>query len=167
LHRPSNVDDPDTLRGIIGALEEVQRELPVVFPAHPRTRKRFEEFGLRERIAAMKSFKLCEPLGYLDFLGLTSQARLVLTDSGGLQEETTALGIPCLTIRENTERPITVTEGTNTLVGVDPEKIVAEAKTALAGTGKGGRTPALWDGKASERIAEVFQSWWQARKRAR
>jgi UDP-N-acetylglucosamine 2-epimerase (non-hydrolysing) len=167
LHRPSNVDDRDTLRGIIGALEEVQRELPVVFPAHPRTRKRLEEFGLAESVAGMKNFKLCEPLGYLDFLGLTSQARLVLTDSGGLQEETTALGIPCLTIRENTERPITVTEGTNTLVGVDPKKIVAEAKAALAGKGKGGRTPALWDGKASERIAQVFRSWWQEPERAR
>ena len=167
LHRPSNVDEPETLRGLIGALEQIQRELPVVFPAHPRTRKRFEEFGLAERMAGMKGLRLCEPLGYLDFLGLTSQARLVLTDSGGLQEETTALGIPCLTIRENTERPITITEGTNTLVGVDPEKIVAEAKAALAGKGKGGRTPALWDGKASERIAQVFSTWWNARKRAR
>jgi len=164
LHRPSNVDDPGTLRGLIGALEQIQRELPVVFPAHPRTRKRFEEFGLSERINGMKGLRLCEPLGYLDFLGLTSQAKLVLTDSGGLQEETTALGIPCLTIRENTERPITITEGTNTLVGVDPEKIVAEAKAALAGKGKGGRVPALWDGKASDRIAKVFSSWWTNRR---
>jgi UDP-N-acetylglucosamine 2-epimerase (non-hydrolysing) len=165
LHRPSNVDDPGTLRGIIGALEQIQRELPVVFPAHPRTRKRFEEFGLAERIGSMKRLRVCEPLGYLDFLGLTSQARLVLTDSGGLQEETTALGIPCLTIRENTERPVTITEGTNTLVGVDPEKIVSEAKAALAGRGKAGRTPELWDGKASDRIALVFSSWWDARRR--
>jgi UDP-N-acetylglucosamine 2-epimerase (non-hydrolysing) len=164
LHRPSNVDEPETLRGIIGALEQIQRQLAVVFPAHPRTRKRFEEFGLAERMAGMKNLRLCDPLGYLDFLGLTSQAKLVLTDSGGLQEETTALGIPCFTIRENTERPITITEGTNTLVGVDPEKIVAGAKAALSGRGKGGRTPELWDGKASERIAKVFQSWWETRR---
>jgi len=166
LHRPSNVDHPDTLRGIIGALEEIQRELPVVFPAHPRTRKRFEEFGIAGRIGAMSGLKLCEPLGYLDFLWLTSQARLVLSDSGGLQEETTALGIPCLTIRENTERPVTITEGTNTLVGIDPKKIVGEAKAALAGKGKAGRIPALWDGKASERIAKVFRSWWERRRAA-
>jgi UDP-N-acetylglucosamine 2-epimerase (non-hydrolysing) len=166
LHRPSNVDDPTVLRGLVGALEEIQRELPIVFPAHPRTRKRLEEFGVAERVADMKGLRLCEPLGYLEFLGLTSQARLVLTDSGGLQEETTALGIPCLTLRENTERPITITEGTNTLVGVDPERIVAEAKAALAGRGKAGRTPELWDGKASERIAQVFSSWWDARRRA-
>jgi len=165
LHRPSNVDEPGTLRSIVGALEQIQRELPVVFPAHPRTRKRFEEFGLAERVAGMKGLRICEPLGYLDFLGLTSQARLVLTDSGGLQEETTALGTPCLTIRENTERPITITEGTNTLVGVDPEKIVSEARAALSGRGKAGRIPELWDGKASERIAKVLSSFLDARRR--
>src|SRR5205085_10442568 len=131
------------LRGLVSAIAEIQRQLPVVFPAHPRTRKRFEEFGLGPAIAAMPGLRLTEPLGYLDFLGLTSQARLVLTDSGGLQEETTALGIPCLTIRENTERPITITEGTNTLVGIDPDKIVSEAKAALAGRGKAGRSPEL------------------------
>jgi len=108
--------------------------------------------------------RVCEPLGYLDFLGLMSQASLVLTDSGGLQEETTALGIPCLTLRENTERPVTVTEGTNTVVGVDPERIVAAARSALSGNGKAGRIPALWDGKASERIADVFRSWWERRR---
>jgi UDP-N-acetylglucosamine 2-epimerase (non-hydrolysing) len=156
LHRPSNVDVPATLTGLLDALESIQRELPVVFPVHPRTRKRFTEFGVDGRIAAMKGLLLCEPLGYLEFLGLTSQARLVLTDSGGLQEETTALGIPCLTIRENTERPITITEGTNTLVGTSPGRIVEVAREALAGRGKAGRTPALWDGKASERIAQVF-----------
>src|SRR5256885_977410 len=130
--------------------------------AHVEAGLRAFHMGLPEevqRIGGMKGLRLCEPLGYLDFLGLTSQAQLVLTDSGGLQEETTALGIPCFTIRENTERPITITEGTNTLVGVDPEKIVAEAKAALAGKGKAGRTPALWDGKASERIAQVFSTW--------
>jgi UDP-N-acetylglucosamine 2-epimerase (non-hydrolysing) len=159
LHRPSNVDDRTTLIGLLEALEAVQRQLPVVFPVHPRTRKRFAEFGLDGRIAAMAGLKLCEPLGYLEFLGLTSQARLVLTDSGGLQEETTALGIPCFTLRENTERPVTLTEGTNTLVGVDPARIVPAVAEALAGRGKAGRVPALWDGKASERIAVVLRDW--------
>ncbi len=157
LHRPSNVDDPRVLGGLLDALDAIQRELPVVFPVHPRTRKRFTEFGVDGRIAAMAGLRLCEPLGYLEFLGLTSQARLVLTDSGGLQEETTALGIPCLTIRENTERPVTISEGTNTLVGTSPARILEAARAALGGQGKAGRVPALWDGKASERIAEVVR----------
>jgi UDP-N-acetylglucosamine 2-epimerase (non-hydrolysing) len=159
LHRPSNVDDPAVLGSILGALDLVQRRLPIVFPVHPRTRKRMEEFGLGPRLSGMKDLRLCDPLGYLEFLGLTSQARLVLTDSGGLQEETTALGIPCLTLRENTERPVTVTEGTNVVVGVDPARIVAEATRALDGEGKSGRKPELWDGHASDRIAQVFRSW--------
>jgi UDP-N-acetylglucosamine 2-epimerase (non-hydrolysing) len=159
LHRPSNVDDPVVLGGILGALDEVQRRLPVVFPVHPRTRRRMEEFGLGPRLAAMKGLHLCDPLGYLEFLGLSSQARLVLTDSGGLQEETTALGIPCLTLRKNTERPITLTEGTNVLVGVEPARIVEEAVRALDGGGTSPRRPDLWDGHAADRIAEVFRSW--------
>ncbi|MGC3999859.1 MAG: UDP-N-acetylglucosamine 2-epimerase (non-hydrolyzing) [Anaeromyxobacter sp.] len=163
LHRPSNVDSPATLAGLLGAIERIQAELPVVFPVHPRTRKRMSESGLDGRLEAMKALRLCEPLGYLEFLGLTSQAKLVLTDSGGLQEETTALGIPCLTIRENTERPVTITEGTNTLVGVDPGRIVAEAQAVLSGGGKAGRVPALWDGRASERIATVLRTWLEAR----
>src|SRR5205807_7621798 len=109
-----NVDEQDVLSGIVGAIEQIEREIPVVFPVHPRTRKRLAEFGLDRRLS-----HVCDPLGYLDFLGLTSQAKLVLTDSGGLQEETTALGIPCLTLRENTERPITVSEGTNPIVGLE------------------------------------------------
>jgi UDP-N-acetylglucosamine 2-epimerase (non-hydrolysing) len=159
LHRPSNVDDPGVLAGLIEVLGAIQRQLPVVFPLHPRTRKRIDEFGFGARVAALRGLRLCEPLGYLEFLGLTADAKLVLTDSGGLQEETTALGIPCLTLRENTERPITVSEGTNTLVGVDPARIVEEATRALSGRGKTGRIPALWDGKASERIAEVLLTW--------
>jgi UDP-N-acetylglucosamine 2-epimerase (non-hydrolysing) len=159
LHRPSNVDEPGVLGGLLGAIEEIQRDLPVVFPLHPRTRKRIEEFGYGGRVADMAGLTLCEPLGYLEFLALTSQAKLVLTDSGGLQEETTALGIPCLTLRENTERPVTVTQGTNTVVGVDPSRIVGEARRALGGLGKAGRIPPLWDGRASERIAEVFRNW--------
>ncbi len=166
LHRPSNVDVPAVLENILGAIDEIQRRLPVVFPIHPRTRKRLEDFGFGARAAGMRGLRLCDPLGYLEFLGLTSQARLVLTDSGGLQEETTALGIPCLTLRENTERPITTQEGTNTLVGVDPSRIVLEAGRALSGRGKAGRIPALWDGKASERIAEVFRTWSAGRAQA-
>jgi UDP-N-acetylglucosamine 2-epimerase (non-hydrolysing) len=162
LHRPSNVDDPCVLNDLLDAFEEIQAWLPIVFPVHPRTRKRFDEFGASSRIASMPRLTLCEPLGYLEFQGLTSQAKLVLTDSGGLQEETTALGIPCLTLRENTERPVTVTEGTNTVVGVDKGRIVHEARKALAGEGKSGRTPALWDGRASERIARVLSNWSRA-----
>ncbi len=164
LHRPSNVDDPAVLGGLLRAIGEIQREIPVVFPVHPRTRKRFDEFGFSQRLSAMAGLRLCDPLGYLEFLGVTSQATLVLTDSGGLQEETTALGIPCLTLRHNTERPITVTEGTNILVGTDPSAIVREAREALAGRGKRGRIPALWDGRASERIAEVFRAWTEKRR---
>jgi UDP-N-acetylglucosamine 2-epimerase (non-hydrolysing) len=164
LHRPSNVDDPEVFGGLVEALGEIQRHLPIVFPLHPRTRKRMEDFGLGPRMAALAGLRLCEPLGYLEFLGLTADAKLVLTDSGGLQEETTALGIPCLTIRENTERPVTVSEGTNTLVGVDPRRIVDEAMRVLSGAGKAGRVPALWDGGASERITDVLRTWKRTRQ---
>jgi UDP-N-acetylglucosamine 2-epimerase (non-hydrolysing) len=159
LHRPSNVDDPVVLGRILGALEVVQRELPIVFPIHPRTRKQLAAFGLGGQVDAMRGLKLCDPMGYLEFLGLTAGAKLVLTDSGGLQEETTALGIPCLTLRENTERPITVSEGTNTIVGSDAERIAGEALRVLTGKGKAGRTPALWDGRTSERVAEVLRKF--------
>lgn len=157
LHRPSNVDDPAVLGRILGALEEIQRDATIVFPIHPRTRKQLAAFGLAGRVAGMPGLRLCDPLGYLEFLGLMAGAALVVTDSGGLQEESTALGIPCLTLRENTERPVTVTEGTNTVVGTDPGRIVAEARRALSGAGKAGRIPALWDGRASERVAEVLR----------
>jgi UDP-N-acetylglucosamine 2-epimerase (non-hydrolysing) len=153
LHRPSNVDDPDTLARLLGALAEIGSELPVVFPVHPRTRARLAEPRFEALATAIRTI---EPLGYVDFLSLTSQARLVLTDSGGLQEETTALGIPCLTLRENTERPVTVDEGTNEVVGTDPARILAAARAALQGRGKRGRVPALWDGKAGERVAEAL-----------
>ena len=163
LHRASNVDDRAVLDGLLSAIERIQEHLPLVFPIHPRTRKQIEAFGFGDRLKAMTGVKLCEPLGYLEFLGLTSQAKLVLTDSGGLQEETTALGIPCLTLRENTERPVTVTEGTNTVVGTDRDTIIREAEKALSGEGKGGRVPRLWDGKASERIADVIRRFAAAR----
>ena len=152
LHRPSNVDDPERLRALFGALEELHRRVPVVFPVHPRTRAIIEE-RLDGREPALR---LTEPLGYLDFLRLMADARLVLTDSGGIQEETTALGVPCLTLRENTERPITVSEGSNTLVGTNPARILAEARRVLDTGGKAGRTPALWDGRAAARIVDVL-----------
>jgi len=159
LHRPSNVDHQDVLGDLLEALRRIQDMLPVIFPIHPRTRRRIEEFGYGARVEAMPDLRICEPLGYLEFLGLTSQARLVLTDSGGLQEETTALGIPCLTLRENTERPITISEGSNTLVGVDPDRIVAGAHRSLQGQGQPRRIPALWDGRASDRVAAVLRDW--------
>lgn len=155
LHRPSNVDDPAVLGPLVDVLVEISEQLPLVFPVHPRTRKQLEHTGLAPRLDNADNVLLLEPLGYLEFLSLTSRAQLVLTDSGGLQEETTALGIPCLTLRENTERPITESEGTNVVVGVDPDRIRAEAQNVLTTGGKSGRVPALWDGRASERIAEA------------
>ena len=152
LHRPSNVDDPAVLARLLGALARIGRSLPVVFPVHPRTRARLSG----EAAAHAAALRLEEPLGYREFLSLTSAARLVLTDSGGLQEETTALGIPCLTLRENTERPITVEEGTNEVVGTDPARIVAAAERILAGGTKRGRRPEGWDGAAGERAADAI-----------
>src|SRR5918911_865194 len=154
LHRPSNVDEPRTLSRILSALERISEKVPVVFPAHPRTRRRFEEFGFGERLARAHNLRVVEPLGYLDFLRLYSGAALVLTDSGGLQEETTALGIPCLTLRENTERPVTVELGTNRVVGTDPERIVREAADAL--DNPRAELPPLWDGQASDRILNAL-----------
>jgi UDP-N-acetylglucosamine 2-epimerase (non-hydrolysing) len=158
LHRPSNVDQKGTLEGILDALEAIQERLSIVFPVHPRTRARLEEFGLAERVSAQPRLILTNPLGYLDFLQLYSNSRIVLTDSGGIQEETTALGIPCLTLRPNTERPITVTEGTNRVVGNDPETIKREALAALDAPPRPGRVPELWDGRAAERIVEAIIS---------
>ncbi len=151
LHRPSNVDDPATLGRTLSAIADIVQQLPVVFPVHPRTRKQIAASGLQAKVDAARGLTLCEPLGYLDFLSLTSAARLILTDSGGLQEESTVLGIPCLTLRENTERPITVEVGTNVLVGTDPQKILTEANRALTGAPRG-RVPDLWDGHTAERI---------------
>ncbi len=158
LHRPSNVDDEQTLRGLLGALREVAATVPLVFPVHPRTRARIDAFGLMTLVETPR-IALFEPLGYLQLLGLMAQARLVLTDSGGLQEETTALGVPCLTLRENTERPVTVECGTNTVVGVEPARVLAAASDIFSTGGKRGRVPELWDGRAAERIADVMQDW--------
>jgi UDP-N-acetylglucosamine 2-epimerase (non-hydrolysing) len=152
LHRPSNVDHADTFRDILRAVRAVSSSMPVVFPVHPRTRSRIAELGLE---ADLGGTILTEPLGYIDFLSLTSHARLVLTDSGGLQEESTALGIPCLTLRENTERPVTVTHGTNRVVGTRTVDIVDGFERALVSV-TDGRMPELWDGHAAGRIAAVI-----------
>ncbi len=155
LHRPSNVDKPETFNQIIQALVDLSERLPIVFPLHPRTRKMMGEFGLSEAAARSTNLHLIDPLGYLDFLRLYSGARLVLTDSGGIQEETTALGIPCLTLRENTERPITIELGTNKLVGSKRETILAAARAALNNSSANNpRIPPLWDGRTAERIVD-------------
>tara|TARA_B110000881_G_scaffold88901_1_gene77982 strand:+ start:2084 stop:3187 length:1104 start_codon:yes stop_codon:yes gene_type:complete len=156
LHRPSNVDDKENFTLILGSLEKIGEKIQLVFPLHPRTEKNAKAFGLFSRLEAIPNIVLTGPVGYLDFVALMSSSTLVLTDSGGLQEETTALGIPCITLRENTERPITVTEGTNTIVGCDPKLIEMTAFEALAGKGKAGRVPDMWDGKTAERIADVL-----------
>ncbi len=157
LHRASNVDDPKVLGGLLSALAHVSTRVPVIFPVHPRTRKMLVDHGLSGMLERSPGLRLVDPMGYLEFLALTSQARLILTDSGGLQEESTALGVPCLTLRENTERPITVEEGTNLVVGTDPVRISEEADRALNGKGKQGRVPALWDGRTAERIAALYE----------
>jgi len=151
LHRPANVDDSATLKSLLESLLEVNQDLSVVFPAHPRTRQRISDFGLNA-----EQLQLLDPLPYLDFLNLQSRATVVITDSGGIQEETTYLGVPCLTLRENTERPVTVSLGTNVLVGRDPDKLRSELRLVIAGKAKRGTVPPLWDGHAGERIATVL-----------
>lgn len=150
LHRPSNVDDSVMLKSILQSLCDVNRDLAVVFPAHPRTRQRISDFGFKA-----DQLRVLDPLPYVDFLGMQSRAQVVITDSGGIQEETTYLGVPCLTLRENTERPITVSLGTNVLVGRDPERLRFELSLVLAGKQKKGSIPPLWDGHAGERIAAI------------
>lgn len=152
LHRPSNVDVADTFTRIAGALTTIAEELPLVFPVHPRTRANMERFG----IDLGPNVTLMGPQAYMPFLHLWKDAAVMLTDSGGMQEETTALGVPCVTIRENTERPITVDEGTNVLVGTDPQRIVEAARDAIGGRSRRGRRPALWDGHAAQRIVDIL-----------
>jgi len=152
LHRPSNVDDVSSLRRVFDALRALSEQIPILFPTHPRTRERMDRAGIQ----AGAGLKLTEPLGYLDFLCLMDQARFLVTDSGGIQEETTALGVPCLTLRPNTERPVTITEGTNRLLGEDPAAILPAAKPLIEGTFPEARCPKLWDGRAGMRIAEVL-----------
>ncbi len=157
LHRPVNVDDAANFTLTLDALAEIARRIPLVFPVHPRTAARASTFGLSERLRSMAGLHTTGPLGYNDFVALMSGARLVATDSGGIQEETTALGVPCLTLRQTTERPVTVTEGTNTLVGLDVSKIGYEVDTVLAGRNKKGSVPEGWDGRAGERVADALQ----------
>jgi UDP-N-acetylglucosamine 2-epimerase (non-hydrolysing) len=168
LHRPSNVDDPKTLEGILGAVSAMAADLPVLFPIHPRTRKNIESFGLMKYLTNAEAsgglgIVPLDPLGYLDFLSLNDQARLVLTDSGGIQEETTVLGVPCLTLRENTERPATVEHGSNQIVGVSPDRILAAARSILQNPGRRFERPPLWDGKAAPRIVAILREYIGAR----
>jgi UDP-N-acetylglucosamine 2-epimerase (non-hydrolysing) len=158
LHRPSNVDDAATLKGVFRALERLSEEIPIVFPAHPRTLQKIEDNMIGDSIPDIESkIKIMKPIGYLDFLQLMSKAAIVLTDSGGIQEETTVLGIPCLTLRHNTERPITVKEGTNRIVGNDPDKIIQAGLEVLEKGAQRKSIPKYWDGKAAERIVQVIQ----------
>jgi UDP-N-acetylglucosamine 2-epimerase (non-hydrolysing) len=154
LHRPSNVDDPQVLAPIIEALNEISRSIPVLFPIHPRTAKSIENFGL-----SMKDIRTMDPLGYLEFLNLEANATVVLTDSGGLQEETTILGVPCLTLRHNTERPVTITHGTNIMVGPDKTRILQAFHRVLNGDWRPSGPPELWDGHAAERIVRVIRDF--------
>jgi len=153
LNRPTNVDEPTMLRAILSTLNEIAADLPLLFPIHPRTRKRIQDHGLAP---IAQGIQFCEPLGYLEFLALQAHAAMVLTDSGGVQEETTFLQVPCLTLRENTERPITVDVGTNILVGQDMDLLRSEAGRILQGQRKQGTVPPLWDGQAGRRIAEII-----------
>jgi len=156
LHRPSNVDRAEDLRRMVRILSTSAERIPLVLPLHPRTRRSLEQHRLLAELTGVRAIELLDPLGYLAFLRLMAEARVVLTDSGGIQEETTVLGIPCITLRENTERPVTVKEGTNTVCGSDREKVLEVLDDLLEGKGKSGRVPELWDGRAAERIADVL-----------
>lgn len=156
LHRPSNVDDATVFGGIADALDVIQQDLPTVFPIHPRTVHNLPKLGLADRFETMKQLRVIKPLGYLDFLKLMANAAVVLTDSGGIQEETTILGVWCLTVRENTERPVTISHGTNTLVGTDPDRIVSAYRRCRAKKLDHPPVPEKWDGRAAERIAEIL-----------
>ncbi|MUI13285.1 UDP-N-acetylglucosamine 2-epimerase (non-hydrolyzing) [Massilia dura] len=162
LHRPSNVDDAAILKRLLETAGKISERMPVIFPVHPRTRATIERFGL-SHLLDRASILLLPPMGYLEMLGLMKDATVVLTDSGGIQEETTALGTPCITLRHNTERPITVDEGTNTIAGNDPAAILAAFEGVSGGGGKAGRVPHFWDGRAAERIAAIVAAWLQNR----
>jgi len=162
-HRPANVDHPPTMRRLVGALAGISRRLPVIFPVHPRARKALAEPQVARILDEAPSLHCLPPLGYREMLGLVAGARMVLTDSGGLQEETTALGVPCLTLRDSTERPVTLRQGTNTLVGTEPARILSASEDILTTGGKAGRIPELWDGHAAERVAAIIQTWRQDR----
>ena len=157
LHRPSNVDDRSVLSGIMSAVNEVSSMLPVVFPAHPRTVNAIGELQRSGDFSASDNLHIIDPVGYIDSLSLQYSAKFVLTDSGGMQEETTVLGIPCLTIRANTERPVTVTKGTNIMVGSDPQKIISESVKLIKGVAKKGSIPEKWDGKSARKIVDIIR----------
>jgi len=159
LHRPSNVDEQKMLSEVMKTLEEISQDIPVIFPIHPRTQKRMSDVGCQ--MSEKQRLYLIDPVGYLEFLALQKAATVVITDSGGIQEETTFLGVPCLTVRENTERPVTVSQGTNTLVGKDMTLLKKEVYRILDGDGKEGTVPPLWDGKSGERIATMVDGWVQ------
>ena len=152
LHRPDNVDHPSILQRLLEVIGQISYDLPVIFPIHPRTRRNIEAFGLTHLLEDFPALMCRDPLGYLEFLALMAQAKLIITDSGGIQEETTVLGVPCLTLRAETERPVTVAEGTNILIGTNTEQLFLEAHRILGGQGKSGRLPDLWDGCAAQRI---------------
>ncbi len=156
LHRPSNVDSPEKLSSVIDILEEIQSDLKIIFPLHPRTRGMAEKHGLMKRIESLKGIRLLPPVSYTDFLYIMKHSKFVLTDSGGIQEETTVMGIPCLTMRENTERPETITEGTNILVGTDRDRIMSSVEDILTGRARKGSVPEKWDGHATERIISIL-----------
>jgi len=166
LHRPSNVDEYNGLKMLLIALSEISEKIKIIFPMHPRTKKNIYELGLSSILNNSSNLIITEPLGYLDFLKLEMNAKFILTDSGGIQEESTYFGIPCLTLRENTERPITVTEGTNHLVDLNVESIVNSAREIIEGNVKKGKIPKYWDGKTANRIVKVLDEWFETREEA-
>lgn len=157
LHRPSNVDTKKGLSVILDAFAEISKHIKLIFPIHPRTRNRIAQLGMQSKVDTMKNLILLDPIGYYDFIRLQKDAKFILTDSGGIQEESTYLGVPCLTLRPNTERPITITEGTNQLIELDTDKIISAANEVLSGKNKKGKIPELWDGKTASRIVEIFR----------
>lgn len=159
LHRPSNVDNEKILRSLVDMFGDIEKQIPIVFPIHPRTRKMIEQFGLSDKVKKMKNLQLLEPQGYLDFMQLMKNAKALLTDSGGIQEETTYLGIPCITMRENTERPITAEMGSNVIAGRNVDYIRKLLDKILVDEWKECRVPPLWDGHAAERIVEIIKKY--------
>jgi len=166
LHRPSNVDEYEGLKMLLTSLEKIGRKIKIIFPMHPRTRKNIYDLGLSSFLNTNSDVLFTEPLGYLDFLKLEMNAKFILTDSGGIQEESTYFGVPCLTLRENTERPITITEGTNHLVDLNVESIVNSAREIIEGNVKQGKIPKYWDGKTAGRVIQVLDEWFEKREEA-